>query len=55
MYWLLVSPCLSEMSPVAPYELFVYPGAGHTNVDPFARSPIFYARVRAWYAKYGLL
>ena len=37
-----------------PYELFVYPGAGHTNVDPFAQSPIFYARVRAWYAKYGL-
>jgi dienelactone hydrolase len=37
-----------------PHELFVYPGAGHTNVDPFAQSPVFFARVRAWYAKYGL-
>ena len=37
-----------------PYELVVYPGAGHTNVTPYAQSPIFYARVRAWYAKYGL-
>ena len=36
-----------------PYELFIYPGAGHPNVTPFF-TPTFYARVHAWYAKYGL-
>ena len=39
----------------APIELVVYPGAGHTNVEPFAQSPVFFARVRAWSTKYGLL
>ena len=34
-----------------PYELWVYPGAGHTD---FWQDPVFYTRIRAWYAKFGL-
>ena len=34
-----------------PYELWVYPGGGHTG---FVQNPAFYSRIRAWYAKFGL-
>jgi dienelactone hydrolase len=35
-----------------PHELWVYPGGGHTG---FVQNPAFYARIRAWYARFGLL
>ena len=34
-----------------PYELWVYPGAGHVG---FIQSPAFYTRIRDWYARFGL-
>ena len=34
-----------------PYELWVYPGAGHVG---FVQNPAFYTRIRAWYARFGL-
>jgi dienelactone hydrolase len=34
-----------------PYELYVYPGAGHVG---FVQNPAFYTRIRAWYARFGL-
>lgn len=34
-----------------PHELWIYPGAGHVG---FARTPAFYLRIRAWYAKFGI-
>lgn len=34
-----------------PYELWVYPGGGHTG---FVQNPAFYSRIRAWYARFGL-
>lgn len=34
-----------------PHELWVYPGAGHVG---FIQAPVFYARIRAWYARFGL-
>lgn len=34
-----------------PFELWVYPGGGHVG---FIQSPDFYARIRAWYARFGL-
>jgi dienelactone hydrolase len=34
-----------------PYELWVYPGGGHTG---FVENPAFYTRIRAWYARFGL-
>ena len=35
-----------------PYELWVYPGAGHVG---FVQTPAFYTRIRAWYARFGLI
>jgi dienelactone hydrolase len=35
-----------------PHELWIYPGGGHVG---FVQNPIFYARIRAWYEKFGLL
>lgn len=35
-----------------PYELWVYPGAGHVG---FVQTPAFYIRIRAWYARFGLI
>jgi dienelactone hydrolase len=34
-----------------PHELWVYPNAGHVG---FIQSPVFYSRVRDWYARFGL-
>jgi dienelactone hydrolase len=33
------------------HELFVYPGGGHVG---FVQNPVFYARIRAWYSRFGL-
>ncbi len=34
-----------------PHELWVYAGGGHVG---FVQIPVFYTRIRAWYARFGL-